>query len=117
MAATEWRCQPNIPDAHNAHPPLCDCVQAAAVASGVQERIEIPSGATHVVMASSSIDFAAKSGGTGIEAAWPADTGDETASEINPTGLRKIPEGKTHSSVVANAAGVVTFAFFQLRNP
>jgi hypothetical protein len=117
MAATDWRCQQNVPDAHNAHPPLCDCVQAAAVASGVQERVEIPSGATHVVMASSSIDFAVKAGGTGIAAAWPTDTSDGSAAELNPAGLRKIPEGASHISAIANAAGVVTFAFFALRNP
>jgi hypothetical protein len=113
MTATAWRCQQHIPDLHNEQPPLCDYVQAVAVASGVQERVAIPTGATHVLMAGST-NFAARAGGSGVTAAWPTDTTDGTAAELNPTTVRKIPGDTTHISVIAAAAGVVTLSFFRV---
>ena len=129
MAATEWKRRQNTPATrHNVHdvaPPFCDCVQVAVLVSGAQTRIEIPAGATHVMMAS-TVDFAMRAGDADVDAAWPSDDiPDGSGCELSPTGLRKISEGETHIACIASAAidapgadiGRVTFAFFAIKNP
>lgn len=125
MAATEWKRRQNTPDLHNAAPPFCDYVQVAALANGVQTRIEVPAGATHVLMAS-TFDFAMRAGGADVDAEWPSsDITGGSGCELTPAGLRKITEGETHIACIANVdlvapgadIGRVTFAFFALTNP
>jgi hypothetical protein len=88
-----------------------DTVMARVLAAGVAELVAVPAGAA-VVNFAATTDFYAKFGTSGVVAAVPAaDVTDGTASVLNP-GTRVIPDGLTHISVIASAAGVVTLEFW-----
>lgn len=115
MALGIWYSPQDRMDAHNDMPPFSGYVQARALASGTAELVAVPSGATHVVMRGSD-HFAAKAGGTGATAAWPTDTTDGSASELNPD-FRHLGTGDTHISVIAASSCVVTLAFHTIKSP
>jgi hypothetical protein len=87
-----------------------DYIEAKALSAGAAERITVPTGAKFALF-SGSDNFAAKAGGSSVEAAWPSDTTDGSASMLNPAGLVLI-EGQTHISVVSNSSMVLTVAFY-----
>ena len=105
MPLGDWHLQQNLRDAHNAAPPFSSYVQAVDVSSGAVKEIAVPSGATHVVIAGTSL-FAFKAGATGVTATWPAaDVSDGSGIEIGGAGdviFRRLRESDTHLSIAGS---------------
>lgn len=89
-------------------PPASDHIDVRVLAAGTPEAHTIPAGARYVVFAANA-DFVAR---FGAAAAWPsADVTDGTGSHLNPN-ARRIPDGVTTIGLAANAACIVTMAFY-----
>lgn len=88
-----------------------DYVDARVLAAGTAKRHTVPEGARFVSF-SATVDFFALFGASDVTAAVPStDVTDGTAPELNPM-ARKIPDGVTHISLIAEAAGKVTLSFW-----
>jgi hypothetical protein len=93
--------------------PQSDYISSNALAAGVAETIQIPSGA-YAVLFSATDHFVAliQASGAVVAALWPVDVTDGTAKgELNPT-LRKLRATDTQISVIANSPTLLTVSFF-----
>lgn len=91
--------------------PLCDWVDAKALAASTAEAFTVPAGA-HFVRLSGTVDFYVNDRATAIV---PVDTADGTAAELIPAGgngrLYAVEPGDV-LSVIAGATAVVTAAYY-----
>lgn len=101
---------PRASDAFIARP-QSDYIEGRALAANTAERVAIPSGARYVVFASND-NFCAKLGDGTVTAAWPTDTSDGSASELNPSSFAIAVSGQTHVSVITANNAVMTLSFY-----
>lgn len=89
-----------------------DTINALSLAASTQERTAIPSGASFVIITSTS-DIYALAGNSSVAAAVATDVTDGTASELNP-GTLLLDGTHTHISVISEVAAKVTFAYYSM---
>jgi len=88
--------------------PIPQSVMAVSLAASVAESITPPAGSRYVIF-SSNVDFYVNCYAT---ATVPGDTTDGTASELNPAGYEFNKDERPTISVISEAAGKVTAAFY-----